>query len=94
VEYVLAPDPNLGPWEALSPREVRRLAAAAGLRVVESSAADAVPPRAEVEHRTRNMRGTGRAVLRGAVAAGRLVATLPGVTALFGRTRVLVLEKG
>ena len=40
VEYVLAPDPNLGPWEALAPREVLRLVRAANLRVVESHAAE------------------------------------------------------
>jgi nitroreductase len=94
VEYVLAPDPNLGPFEALSPRDVLRLVRAAKLRVVQSHAADAVPSRSEVEHRTRNMRGPKRAVLRGAVAVGRVVAALPGVTTLFGRTRLLVLEKG
>jgi nitroreductase len=94
VEYVLAPDPNLGPWEALAPREVLRLVKAANLRVVERHAADAVPSRSEVDHRTRNMRGVKRVVLRGVVGIGRVVAALPGVTALFGRTRVLVLEKG
>jgi SAM-dependent methyltransferase len=93
VEYVLAPDPNLGPWEALSPRDVLRLARAAEFRVVERHAADAVPSRAEVDHRTRNMRGLRRGLLRGAVGAGRLLAALPGVTALYGRTRTLVLEK-
>jgi hypothetical protein len=52
-----------------------------------------VPSRAEVDHRTRNMRGLRRGLLRGAVGAGRLLAALPGVTALYGRTRTLVLEK-
>src|SRR6185503_11822311 len=55
VEYVLAPDPNLGPWEALAPGEVLRLVEQAGLRVVESRASEAAPTRTEVEHRTRNM---------------------------------------
>jgi nitroreductase/SAM-dependent methyltransferase len=93
VEYVLAPDPNLGPFEALSPGEVELLAKRAGLRVVESAALDAVPARTEVEFRTRNMRGLKRLLVRGAVGAGRLLAALPGVTTLFGRTRVLVLRR-
>jgi len=92
VEYVLAPDPNLGPWEALPPAEVDRLVRVAGFRVVETICQDAVPARTEVDHRTRNMRGAKRAILRGASAAGRALAAVPGVRPLFGRTRTLILE--
>ena len=93
VEYVLAPDPNLGPFEALAPGEVAELARRAGFRIVESIASDAVPARTEVAFRTRNMRGPGRLAVRAAVGLARAVAAIPGVTALLGRTRVLVLEK-
>ena len=93
VEYVLAPDPNLGPWEALAPGEVRRLVEEAGLRVVESRASEAAPTRTEVEHRTRNMRGLRRSLMRGAAAAGRAAAALPGVAAGLGRSRALLLER-
>ncbi len=93
VEYVLAPDPNLGPWEALSPGEVERLLVGAGLRVVRREALHAVPARDEVAHRTRNMSGAKAALLRGAAGVGRVLAALPGVTAAFGRTRRLVLAK-
>jgi nitroreductase/SAM-dependent methyltransferase len=93
VEYVLAPDPNLGPWEALDPGEVRRLVREAGLRVVESRAAEAAPTRLEVEHRTRNMRGLRRSLLRGAAVSGRAAAALPGVAAWLGRSRTLLLER-
>jgi nitroreductase/SAM-dependent methyltransferase len=93
VEYVLAPDPNLGPFEALAPGEVEQLVRRSGFRVVERAASDAVPARTEVEFRTRNMRGPRRALVRGAVGIGRALAAVPGVTALFGRTRVLVLRR-
>ena len=93
VEYVLAPDPNLGPWEALPPGEVERLLRAAGFRVVRRSCEDLVPPAAEVAHRTRNMRGAKGALVRGLVGLGRAAAWLPGLTAAFGRTRTLVCER-
>ncbi|MGQ0551587.1 MAG: nitroreductase family protein [Planctomycetota bacterium] len=93
VEYVLAPDPNLGPWEALDPGEVQRLVQAAGFRIVQSWSEDVVPSRSEVEHRTRNMRGLRRAVVRAAAALGRLLSVLPGATAALGRTRILLLKR-
>ncbi len=93
VEYVLAPDPNLGPFQALSPGEVALLVQRSGFRVVESTAADAVPARTEVEFRTRNMRGVRRLMVRGVVGVCRLLAAIPGVTALLGRTRTLVLQR-
>jgi len=92
VEYVLAPDPNLGPFEALSPREVRRLVREAGLTVVESLAEDVVPPPSEVAFRTRNMGGPRRGLVLAAVGAARLAARLPGLGAL-ARSRTLVLTR-
>jgi hypothetical protein len=93
VEYVLAPDPNLGPWEALAPGEVSRLVTEAGLRVIEARASEAAPTRTEVDHRTRNMRGARRALLRGGAAAARALAALPGAAAALGRTRTLLLQR-
>jgi hypothetical protein len=90
---VLAPDPNLGPWEALAPGDVRRLVEAAGLRVVASRASEAAPARGEVEHRTRNMHGLKRALLRGGAAAGRAVAAVPGLAGWLGRSRTLLIER-
>jgi len=93
VEYVLAPDPNLGPFEALAPGEVDQLVQRAGFRIVQRLCEDAVPGSLELDHRTRNMRGLKRAFVRGAVGIGRVLAAIPGVTRLFGRTRTLILER-
>lgn len=94
VEYVLAPDPNLGPFEALAPGEVQRLVQGAGLCVVSVSGLQAAPTRAETDHRTRNMRGLKRLLLRGGAGAARAVAAVPGVARVWGQTRVLVCERG
>lgn len=92
VEYVLAPDPNLGPFEACAPSAVDGWLRDAGFRVESAYADDVVPARAEVDFRTRNMPSLlGRAV-RGAVGLGRLLGALPGMSA-FARTRTLVLRK-
>jgi nitroreductase/SAM-dependent methyltransferase len=93
VEYVLAPDPNLGPFEALAPGEVEQLVQRAGFRIVQRLSEDAVPGHLEVDHRTRNMSGLRRALSRGSVAIGRVLSAIPGVTRLLGRTRTLILER-
>ncbi|MCB9898992.1 MAG: nitroreductase family protein [Planctomycetes bacterium] len=92
VEYVLAPDPNLGPFEALSPAAVDALLRDAGFRTERSSCEDVVPSKREVEFRTRNMPAPLRAAVRAAVGVGRAVGGLPGVSA-FARTRTLVSRK-
>ena len=92
VEYVLAPDPNLGPYEALEPAEVERLLAAAGFVVQQRHAADVLPAAEEIAFRTRNMRGAKAALVRGAALAARALASLPGMGA-FARTRSWVVTK-
>jgi nitroreductase len=93
VEYVLAPDPNLGPWEALPPKKVSELVAAAGLAVVQEYAEDVVPTSEELDHRTRNMGRVRQTLVRGAVGLGRLLAVLPGSARAFGRARTLILRR-
>lgn len=93
VEYVMAPDPNLGPYAPLRPGDVEALARAAGLVVRERDALDVVPTRAEADFRTRNLGAAGAAPLRAAVALGRAIGRVPGVAGLIGRTRVLVLAR-
>ncbi len=94
VEYVLAPDPNLGPYEAVRPGEVERLVKQAGFRIAERIHEDVVPGTDEVGFRTRNMGGAKAGLLRAAVAVGRVLAAIPGMAALFARERTLILERG
>lgn len=54
VEYVLSPDPNIGPFESLSPADVDALASEAGLRAVERLGLQAAPQPEEIEFRVRN----------------------------------------
>ena len=92
VEYVLAPDPNLGPFEAMAPDSVARLVKNAGFKVLEEIAEDVVPSATEVEFRTRNMSAFKRACVRSAVFLGRLMGHVPGATA-FARSRTLLLGR-
>jgi len=92
VEYVLAPDPNLGPFAAIAPGRLHALVQQAGLRVLESRVEDVVPAASEVDFRTRNMRPSKARLLRAAVGVGRLLAHLPGARSL-GRSRTLVLGR-
>lgn len=93
VEYVLAPDPNMGPFEALPAGEVIALAGRAGLVVEAQEACEVVPSAGEVDHRTRNMGRARARCVRTVVAAARLVARLPGVASWLGRSRTLILKR-
>jgi nitroreductase/SAM-dependent methyltransferase len=93
VEYVLSPDPNVGPFEALEPGDVERWAAAAGLAVVDRLGLQAAPQPEEIEFRARNFAPRGKALAR---FAGRCLAALerlPGAQATRGRFRFLLLER-
>ena len=54
VEYVLSPDPNIGPFEALEPKVVREALHQAGLTIREEFGTQPVPQPEEVAFRTRN----------------------------------------
>lgn len=92
VEYVLAPDPNLGPFEALHPRVVGELVRDAGLELDTAWREDVVPSKTEVDFRTRNMSAAKGGLLRGLTAATRAVGNLPPVAAAFARTRTMALR--
>lgn len=94
VEYVLAPDPNLGPFEALDPGRVLDMVGAAGFLVESSQAFDVVPSASEVDFRTRNMGGVAANVVRAVVGLGRVFGRLPGVASALGRSRTLILRRG
>lgn len=91
VEYVLSPDPNIGPFESLVPSEVEALARAAGFEVAGRRGALVLPPQGELDFRTRNLRTLG-AVLRAAGRVARPLERLPGLWRL-GRQRYLRLVK-
>jgi nitroreductase len=91
VEYVLSPDPNIGPFESLVPSDVERLARAAGFEIAGRRGALVLPPQGELDFRTRNLGALGK-LLR---ALGRLVRPLertPGLWRL-GRQRYVRLVK-
>ncbi len=54
VEYVLSPDPNIGPFEAIDPGTVDEEARAAGWKVLDSLGLQPAPEPDELDFRTRN----------------------------------------
>jgi SAM-dependent methyltransferase len=93
VEYVLSPDPNIGPFEALDPARVLALARAAGFELVDRFGTQAAPAPEEIEFRTRNFRPRTARLARAAAATLGLVARVPGVETARGRFRFLELRK-
>lgn len=73
VEYVLSPDPGIGPFEPLAPRDVDGLLADASLQVEQRFGTQPAPPPEEIEFRTRNMRPAAASALRRAAAVARAV---------------------
>jgi len=93
VEYVLAPDPNIGPFEALAPAAVEGWVERAGLETLERLALQAVPPREELEFRTRNFSRVPRGLARALGRALALAERLPGAERRWGRFRFLAARK-
>lgn len=93
VEYVLSPDPNIGPFESLTPSDVETLVQRAGFEIQARHSAHAAPPPGEIEFRTRNF---GPGAQRGAKLAGsflRLLAHLPGASRARGRFQYWALRR-
>jgi nitroreductase len=93
VEYVLSPDPNIGPFESLEPSAVEATCARTGLIVEKRYGCQAVPQREEIEFRTRNFSERGRAIAR---TIGWLLAKierLPGLRQRRGRFQFLWLAR-
>ncbi len=93
VEYVLAPDPSIGPFESLAPDDVRRWAAQAGLRETGRLGTQAAPPREEVEFRTRNFGPRKRALARGLASMLSALERLPGFRAARGRFQFRAFQR-
>lgn len=91
VEYVLAPDPNIGPFESLDPAAVESMCRNAGLSISARYSCQAVPPREEIEFRTRNFAKRSRQL---AAALSWLLTrfeSVPGLRRHRGRFQFLLL---
>ncbi|MEL6715240.1 MAG: class I SAM-dependent methyltransferase, partial [Planctomycetota bacterium] len=93
VEYVLAPDPGIGPFEPLAPTEVEAALTRAGLVVEARHASQPAPPPDEVEFRTRNMGGNGARAMRAAATLLRAAARVPGVAGRRARFRFVLARR-
>jgi nitroreductase len=93
VEYVLSPDPNIGPFEALPAAEVERLCTSAGLVRRASLGCQAVPQPDEIAFRARNFSRGGRRIAAGMGTALQLLERLPGVQSAFGRFQFRRFER-
>ena len=94
VEYVLSPDPNIGPFEALDPAEVERLCTTAGFAVEDRLGLQALPQEEELAFRTRNFSPRAQKLVAAAARAASWMEKLPGVQSSRGRFRFLVLRRG
>jgi 2-polyprenyl-3-methyl-5-hydroxy-6-metoxy-1,4-benzoquinol methylase len=93
VEYVLSPDPNIGPFEALEPGDVKRISAQSSLTVKQKLGVQAVPQPEEIAFRTRNMSARSQSMAR---ALGWTLAKLekaPGLQSGRGRFQFWTLTR-
>ena len=93
VEYVLSPDPNVGPFRALVPRAVEGLCRASGLEVHARLGLQAAPQADEIAFRARNFSRASQRVVRGLSSALQALERLPGARARWGRFRFLLLRR-
>jgi SAM-dependent methyltransferase len=93
VEYVLSPDPNIGPFEALAPRAVHDLVRAAGLRVKQRLGLQALPQPEELDFRTRNFRPLTQTLARTLGKACLGIESIPGVQSAWGRFQFMELTR-
>ena len=93
VEYVLSPDPNIGPFETLSPSDVERLVTSAGLVIERRLGLQAVPQPEEIEFRTRNFSARSRKLVKLAAGALGWLERLPGLESRRGRFQFLLARK-
>jgi SAM-dependent methyltransferase len=93
VEYVLSPDPNIGPFEALAPGAVEAACKNAGLRVSARLGLQIAPQPEEIAFRARNFRPRARKLAGALGAALGALERVPGLAAARGRFRYLLLER-
>jgi 2-polyprenyl-3-methyl-5-hydroxy-6-metoxy-1,4-benzoquinol methylase len=93
VEYVLSPDPNIGPFEALEPDDVKRISAQSRLRIAERVGLQAVPQPEEIAFRTRNMSARSQSMSRALGWTLSKLEHLPGMQSSRGRFQFWLLER-
>ena len=93
VEYVLAPDPNIGPFETLDPRELEALAREQGLVVEARYGCQAVPQPEEIDFRARNFSGRSQRLAHFLGACLAKLEWLPGLRSRRGRFQFLLLRR-
>lgn len=93
VEYVLSPDPNIGPFQALDPAPLERAAASAGLTLQDSLGLQAVPQPEEIAFRTRNFSARSQKLARGVGKLLGMLERMPGVQKRYGRFQFRRFEK-
>jgi nitroreductase/SAM-dependent methyltransferase len=93
VEYVLSPDPNIGPFEALEPRDVRHISAQSNLRITARVGLQAVPQPEEIAFRTRNMSPRSQSLARALGWTLTKIEKLPALQSRRGRFQFWLLKK-
>lgn len=93
VEYVLAPDPNIGPFESLEPADVDAWCARAGLAIEARFGTQPVPPESELAFRTRNFTGAQKRVARIASWMLGVLGRVPGLARRRGRFQFVVARR-
>lgn len=94
VEYVLAPEPSIGPFRSLRARDVERYATSAGLRPTGSLGLHALPPSEEIDFRARNASERARGLVRFAAGLLRVAESIPGVRGARGRFQFRTYTRG
>lgn len=85
VEYVLSPDPNIGPFQALDPGHVQGLLQGAGLELAGSLGLQAAPQPEELAFRTRNFSPRTKKLVTLAGKALGALERIPGACSRRGR---------
>ena len=93
VEYVLSPDPNIGPFEALAAEDVRRYVRDAELTIEDEFGLQAVPQPEEIEFRTRNFAARTKALVSFAASVLSLIGKLPTMERRRGRFQYISARK-
>ncbi|MBK7643216.1 MAG: nitroreductase family protein [Planctomycetes bacterium] len=93
VEYVLAPDPSIGPFQTLDPRALEALARENELVVEARYGCQAVPPREEIEFRARNFSARSKRIARAFGWCLEKLEWLPGLRSRRGRFQFLLLKR-